>query len=274
MSPTRKMKRKKRKSRKTQKGGGDRFTDKQLENFLKNVKGSTTKQNKENKLGSENKIYDFYYSKTKINDDGGILPTNVENHTYSSYFNGTFPDSDRMEWNEYIDALVNALQEYNKPPKNLEVQNVVNILQMLNQISMWDKFRSIFIPDNTANYTDPRKHYIKETDIIMTTLPNPLGFAMDPTSDVLHNTQFEVIEKFPGGPLDRMLHAFYNVENDLYLKMLLGDGKPASADKLKRIMDANKKSQKDVFKFANSNPIIKKGIDVTPPTAQIKLKST
>jgi hypothetical protein len=93
---------------------------------------------------------------------------------------------------------------------------------------------------------------------------------MDPTSDVLHNTQFEVIEKFPGGPLDRMLHAFYNVENDLYLKMLLGDGKSASADKLKRIMDANKKSQKDVFKFANSNPIIKKGIDVTPPTAQIK----
>jgi len=272
MSPTRKMKRKKRKSRKTQKGGGDRFDDGNLEQFMEAMMTTDSKDNPPLRTINEEKLYHFYYSTAKI------YPPPDYNNIKGSYvsFNTDLGESEKIERCEYIDNLIAALHTLHKKKKTgttdkmVEIENVIHILQMLNRVSLWDKFRNIFVPDNAGHYTEPRTHYIKETDIIMTTLPNPLGFAIDQSSNVLHNTQFEIVEKFPGDPLDGMLHAFYNVENDFYLKMLLGDGKKESAGKLKRIMDANKKSQKDVFSFANSNPIIKKEIVKPNPTPNPK----
>lgn len=266
MPPTKKGKKKKRKTRKKQKGGTKNiFTDENLVQFIDAV------------TDREDFLYYFYYSDVKIDN---IVSAKINNDGYAK-FQG-LAESSKMERQDYIAELIAALQKYQAKAtataaatavpataapataataaiEHAHVENIIHILQMLNKISMWERFRSIFIPDNTVSYSDPRESYLKETDIIMTTLPNPLGFAIDPSSNVLQNTQLEILEKFPGGPLDRMLHAFYNVENDLYLKMLLGDGNGKEKKKMmERIMKANEKSQKDTFTFANSNPIIKK----------------
>ena len=234
-------KRKKRKTRKKQKGGTgkDKFIDTDLAKFLDDTV-------------DEQYLYYFYYSDAKIDKRGNT----ITNDGYAKFHSQ--PDSYKMERQKYISSLITALQKYHvaKPIiSQQQIENTIHILQMLNKNSMWEMFRRIFVPDNVTSYTDPRENYMKETDIIMKTLPNPLGFAKDTSSNVLQNMQFEIVEKFPEGPLDRLLHAVYGVENNIYMQMLLGDGK---SDELKKIMDENKKSQTDIFTFANSNPIIKK----------------
>ena len=250
MPPTIKGKRKKRKTRKKQKGGTgkDKFTDDDLAKFLYAAI-------------DEQFLYYFYYSDKKYDDD---LRT-INKSSYAA-FNGQ-PDSFKTERKEYIGKLITALQKYRvdfiakpdtssaKKISQQQIENTIHILEMLNKRSFMDVFRSIFVPDNTASYSDPREYYKKETDITMRTLPNPLGFAKDLSfTNVLQDIQLEITEKFPETSLDRLLHAVYNVENDLYLKLLLGQG---NSKELTRILDENQKSQKDTITYASSYPIIK-----------------
>jgi hypothetical protein len=249
MPPTKKGKRKKRKSRKKQKGGAvkDEFTKDDLATFL-------------DAATDEKFLYYFYYSDKKYNELSGIT-----DNGYAA-FNGQ-PDSFKTERKEYIGKLITALQKYrvdfiankdtSSPQKisQQQIENTIYILEMLNNRSFMDIFRSIFVPDNTASYSDPREYYKKVTDITMRTLPNPLGFAKDVSqNNVLQDIQLEITEKFPETSLDRLLHAVYNVENDFYLKLLLGQG---NSKELKRIFDENKKSQHQTTTYASSYPIIK-----------------
>uniref|UniRef100_A0A6C0HHX8 Uncharacterized protein n=1 Tax=viral metagenome TaxID=1070528 RepID=A0A6C0HHX8_9ZZZZ len=249
MPPTKKGKRKKRKSRKKQKGGTvkDEFTKDKLAIFL-------------DAATDEIFLYYFYYSDKKYDE-----LSDITDNGYAA-FNGQ-PDSFKTERKEYIGKLITALQKYrvdfianpdtSSPQKisQQQIENTIYILEMLNKRSFMDVFRSIFVPDNTASYSDPREYYKKETDITMRTLPNPLGFAKDLSfTNVLQDITLEITEKFPETSLDRLLHAVYNVENDFYLKLLLGQG---NSKELTRILDENKKSQHQTTTYASSYPIIK-----------------
>ena len=254
-------KKKKRKTRKKQKGGAgkEKFSQEDLAKFLD--------------YPDENFLHNFYYSDNKI-EDTTMTPGSYEQFNKMS-------DSFKITRRTYIESLITALEKFRETyfqDKELDskekilkerTENAIHILQMLNANTMWEAFRNIFVPDNIGSYSNPRDYYLKKTDVIMTTAPNPLGFALDLSkSNVLQNTQFEVVEEFPGSSLDRILHAFYNVENDIYLKLLLGDGK---SDELKRILTASP-SQRDVFSYASSNPIIRKGANpTTAPTSPTRL---
>lgn len=252
MPPTKKGKRKKRKTRKKQLGGvgKETFEDDKLAKFLDAVIDN-----------DESFLYYFYYSENPYTDLSGIATKTTGYAT----FNGK-PDDAKTKRQEYIGNLIDALQKYRvgfiasnasntvQQITQQQIENTIHILQMLNKRTFFDIFRSIFVPDNTTSYQDPRESYIKETDITMRTLPNPLGFAKDKTSNVLQDIQLEILEKFPETSLDRILHAVYSVENDIYLKLLFGNGNP---EELKRIKEELKKSQHKTTTYATSYPITK-----------------
>ena len=209
-------------------------------------------------------LYYFYYSHKPYDD---LKDIHADGY---AKFNGE-PDDAKTKRQEYIGNLIDALQKYRvgfiasnasntvqqitqQQITQQQIENTIHILQMLNKRTFFDIFRSIFVPDNTTSYQDPRESYIKETDITMRTLPNPLGFAKDKKSNVLQDIQLEILEKFPETSLDRILHAVYNVENDIYLKLLFGNGNP---EELKRIKEEIKKSQHETTTYATSYPITK-----------------
>lgn len=245
---SKKMKRNTRKNKKVFVGGERTdFSSEKLNDFLnKNLIGNET--------SDESKMIEFYRSGNKLEDDGTF-------NTTSTTIQSRQTDKDYGEWQMYIQDLIMALKNFTPSGVNIKKRNTaIFILQKLNDINLWDQFQRTFFTGYVDNLdTSERDNYVKETKIVMSTVPNlfhmfdidngkPKGLS---DRKKLTNTHFRIEEKFKNG--SKFLNEINNVEERILLMRLLSSG---DAETLQKIDEYKKNSQEKVMPFSTSYPFL------------------
>lgn len=244
---SKKMKRNTRKNKKVFVGGKRTdFSSKVLTTFLNNLT--------EIEGHNEQAMIDFYKTGAELIDG------NIPNPGTTTTIQGRQTSEKYGKWQMYIQDLIMALKNFTPGTADVEKRNTaIFILQKLNDINLWDQFQRTFFTGYVDNLdTSERDNYVKETKIVMSTVPNLFHmFNIDDgklsNRKKLTNTHFRIEEKFKNG--SKFLNEINNVEERILLMRLLSSG---DADTLKKIDKYKKNIQKKVMPFSTSYPILKK----------------
>lgn len=210
-------------------------------------------------------LYKFYYSTKKLKEDGTIDTVTSTNDAklYETFLTTQQKDHEKIDdWQYYIQNLIFALYGHNMRDRNRNKKRkrIISMLQKLNDVSLWDRFKNTFFTANTSIDEGNSDTIVENKVMTIRSVPNMMTIIDDEDNIDKNAMTAKTIETqtiFPGGPYDMFAQGFNNVEERMLAWSILAnadDSRKKQLDELSKHI--GKTSKKRIY--TNFHPRTKK----------------